>query len=195
MRRAGAADGLDIRPLTPELWDDLADLFGPRGASSGCWCMWTRLTRPEWRAAGAEGRREAFARIVAQGPAPGLLGYREGKPVAWVAVAPRAATPRFDAMDKSAPVGDVDPARIFAITCFYIRAGARRSGLMRAMARAAADHARAAGAAAVEVCAIEADRPLAWGEGFVGVASVFRDLGFVEVARRTPRRPLMRLAF
>jgi hypothetical protein len=27
----------------------------------------------------------------------------------------------------------------------------------------------------------------------VGIASVFRDLGFEEIARRSPRRPLMRL--
>ncbi len=34
-----------------------------------------------------------------------------------------------------------------------------------------------------------------WGEGFVGIASVFRKLGFQEIARRTPTRPLMRLSF
>jgi hypothetical protein len=34
---------------------------------------------------------------------------------------------------------------------------------------------------------------LQWGEGFVGIAPLFRDLGFTEIARRSPRRPLMRL--
>jgi hypothetical protein len=31
------------------------------------------------------------------------------------------------------------------------------------------------------------------GEGFVGIASVFKDLGFEEIERRSERRPLMRL--
>src|SRR5262245_14820805 len=28
-----------IHPLTPERWPDLEQLFGPRGACAGCWCM------------------------------------------------------------------------------------------------------------------------------------------------------------
>lgn len=32
-----------------------------------------------------------------------------------------------------------------------------------------------------------------WGEGFVGITSVFATLGFREIARRSSRRPLMRL--
>ena len=50
-------------------------------------------------------------------------------------------------------------------------------------------------AKAVDVCPIDTEKPLMWGEGFVGIVSVFRELGFVEVARRSPRRPLMRLSF
>ena len=66
---------------------------------------------------------------------------------------------------------------------------------MQTLAKAAADYARKQGAAAVEACAIEPDKPLQWGEGFVGLATVFRRLGFDEVARRSPKRPLMRLDF
>ena len=45
----------------------------------------------------------------------------------------------------------------------------------------------------VEACPIEPARPLIWGEAFVGIASVFRQAGFDEVARRSPTRPLMRI--
>src|SRR5215831_8039329 len=34
---------LTIRPLTPELWPALEDLFGKRGAANGCWCMYGRI--------------------------------------------------------------------------------------------------------------------------------------------------------
>ena len=37
---------LTIRPLTPDLWPALEDLFGKRGASNGCWCMYWRAGAP-----------------------------------------------------------------------------------------------------------------------------------------------------
>ena len=64
---------------------------------------------------------------------------------------------------------------------------------MKVLANAAIAYARSKRARALDACPIEADRPLMWGDGFVGIASVFCDLGFTEIARRSPRRPLMRL--
>lgn len=196
--RDAAGEPLVVVPLTPDRWDDLVDLFGPeRGAASGCWCMWHRVAgRAGWTALGAEGRRDAFRARVTEGPPPGLLAYRGAVAVGWVAVTPRAELPRFERQKVSARPEDATPpaAPLYALHCFYIRAGHRRQGLMRRLAEAAIAHARAAGAAALDVCPIEPDRPLQWGEGFVGLAPLFRDLGFVEIARRSPRRPLMRLA-
>jgi GNAT superfamily N-acetyltransferase len=186
----------DIHPLTPDRWDDLVNLFGlERGANSGCWCMWPRMPGKDFKAMPREARREAFRRIVGTGPPPGLLAYEEGVPVGWVAVGPRPTLARFNAGKTSRPVegkDEPDPARIHAISCFYIRPGHRKRGLMGRLAEAAVDFAKRSGAAAVEVCAIEPEKHLQWGEGYVGVASVFRPLGFEEVARRSPRRPLMR---
>ena len=34
---------LTIRPLTPDLWPALEDLFGENGACNGCWCMYWRI--------------------------------------------------------------------------------------------------------------------------------------------------------
>ena len=34
---------LTVRPLTPDLWPDLEDLFGREGACHGCWCMYWRI--------------------------------------------------------------------------------------------------------------------------------------------------------
>ena len=40
-----------VHPLTPSRWADVEDLFGPeKGANSGCWCMWPRVTSSEFRA-------------------------------------------------------------------------------------------------------------------------------------------------
>jgi GNAT superfamily N-acetyltransferase len=196
--RSNPAAPLVFHPLTSARWDDLVDLFGPeRGANAGCWCIWPRVRAKDFSAMGREQRRDAFHQIVERGPPPGLLAYASGKPVGWVAIGPRGSVLRFDISKVSRPVDEsAEPAalaRTWAITCFYVRSGHRGEGMMGALVRAAVDHARRHGAVAVEVCAIEPDKPLAWGEGFVGVASVFRPLGFVEVARRSPKRPLLRL--
>ena len=37
-----------IRPVTPDRWDDVVALFGPRGACAGCWCMYFRQSRSEF---------------------------------------------------------------------------------------------------------------------------------------------------
>ena len=41
---------LDIKPVIPDRWGDLETLFGPRGASAGCWCMWFRLKHSQFEA-------------------------------------------------------------------------------------------------------------------------------------------------
>jgi hypothetical protein len=30
---------LTFKPVSPERWDDLVELFGQHGAYSGCWCI------------------------------------------------------------------------------------------------------------------------------------------------------------
>lgn len=190
-------DSFNIHPLTPDRWSDLEDLFGPlRGANSGCWCMWPRIKGADYKAMDKAERKDAFQAMVETGPPPGLLAYSGGKAVGWCAVGPRLASLRFHNARASRPAEDEnepDPARVYAITCFFIRTGYRRQGLMKRLASAAVDFAIANDALAVDACAIDSEKPLMWGEGFVGVASVFTDLGFSEIARRSPRRPLMRI--
>ncbi|ADZ70235.1 hypothetical protein [Polymorphum gilvum] len=188
---------LAIHPLTPDRWDDLVGLFGPeRGANSGCWCLWPFLRGRDWNAMSRDERRDGLRDRTETGPAPGLLVYDGSVAAGWVAVGPRAQYIRFQMAKTSMPL-DTDPAEgpanPYAIPCFYIRSAYRKRGLMPVLARAAVDHATALGADAVDACPIDPDKPLTWGEGFVGIASVFGRLGFEEIARRSPKRPLMRL--
>ena len=191
-------DSLAIHPLTADRWPDLEDLFGPqRGANSGCWCMWPRVAGVEFKAMDRAVRKDAFHAIVAAGPPPGLLAYDGDRAVGWCAVGPRVSLARFQSAKTSRPIEELGgPAMspIYAISCFFVRTGYRKRGLTRLLATAAIELARTKGAAAIDVCAIEPHKKLTWGEGFVGVASVFSSLGFQEIARRSPRRPLMRLA-
>lgn len=190
---------IEIHPLTPDRWVDLVDLFGPeRGANSGCWCLWPRVSGVEFKAMDREARKKSFRSIVKRGPPPGLIAYDGVRAVGWCAVGPRPSLARFESAKASRLPVDADgpeTGHVYAISCFFIRSGYRKLGLTRKLARAAIDFARRQGASAIDACAIDPDRPLIWGEGFVGVTSIYLDLGFCEIARRSPRRPLMRLVF
>jgi hypothetical protein len=39
-RTASTADTVDIVPLTPDRWDDVAALFGEGGDPKSCWSTW-----------------------------------------------------------------------------------------------------------------------------------------------------------
>ena len=192
---------LAFRPLTSDRWDDLVDLFGAeRGACAGCWCMWPRLRGVDFKAMQKLQRRDAFRRLVADGPPPGLLAYDGRTAVGWVAISPRRAVKRFNIAKISAPVedeaahsGDAALDQTWALTCFYVRNSHRGWGLTSRLAAAAVAYAKTHKAMAVEACAVEPAKRLIWGEAFVGVASALRPLGFIEVARRSPKRPLLRL--
>jgi GNAT superfamily N-acetyltransferase len=82
---------------------------------------------------------------------------------------------------------------VWVIACLYVRKGHRRQGVTSALIAAAVDLARSAGAPAVEGYPLDgAVSPSATSAGY---ASTFAAAGFVEVARRSPERPIMRLSF
>ncbi len=180
---------VEIHPLTARRWPDLEKLFGPRGCA-GCWCMWWRLPRAEFDAGKGEGNRRGLRRYVAAGHVPGLLAYQGGEPVGWIAVEPRAAFPRLERSRVLAPVDD-RPA--WSITCFFVARGHRGKGLTRALVEGAARHARARGATLLEAYPVELSKRTVDAVVYHGAASTFRALGFAEVARRSPTRPVVRL--
>ena len=86
---------------------------------------------------------------------------------------------------------------VWAVTCFVTRAGFRRRGVSRALARAAVDFARERGARALEGYPMltEPGQEIAWGELHVGSRSILADAGLTEVSRPTSRRAVMRIDF
>ena len=177
-------------PLTLDRWPDLEKLFGPRGACGGCWCMYWRLTRPEFAAGQGAGNRRAFRRLVGSGVVPGILAYMGGEPAGWCAIEPRAAYPR---LARSRILAPVDDAPVWSIACFFIARQYRKQGLSVELLEAAARHARAAGARIIEGYPIESGQgsvPAAF--AWTGLTGAFRAAGFVEVARRSARQPVMR---
>ena len=183
---------LEVHPLTPERWDDLEALFGSRGANSGCWCMWWRVTAAEFTRDAGETLRRGLQAIVDEGRVPGLLAYADGRPVGWCSVAPRD---EYGRLQRSPKLGPVDTTPVWAIVCFFIHRTARGHGVASALLDAAVDFAFASGAVAVEGYPIDpATRAkVDNASAYTGVLGMFEDAGFVEVARRGGR-PVVRRA-
>jgi hypothetical protein len=181
---------LQIAPLTVGAWPDFERLFGPRGAFGGCWCMWWRLTRREFEQQQGDGNRRAMKALVEAGVVPGILGYLDGEPVAWCSVAPRE---QFLALERSRVMARIDDTPVWSIVCFFFGLGARRRGLMRPMIRAAVAHAASHGGRVVEAYpTLPRDRPLPPVSSFMGIPAAFAAEGFVEVARPSARRVILR---
>ena len=180
---------LQFHPVTQERWRDLETLFGPHGASGGCWCMWFRLRRREFdRNSGAQ-NRQALKQLVDSGEPPGLLAYVDGEPAGWVSLAPRE---RFAHLEHSRRLRRVDERPVWSIVCFVIAKRWRGQGLMTKLLSAAIRYARDHGAAILEAYPVEPDGTLRGYAGYTGIASAFRKAGFVEVARPSHQQLIMR---
>jgi GNAT superfamily N-acetyltransferase len=83
---------------------------------------------------------------------------------------------------------------VWAVTRLFARAGFRRLGISRALARAAVDFARERGARAFEAYPINTKDVISE-ELHVGTESVFSHAGLAEVSRPTKRRVVMRIDF
>jgi GNAT superfamily N-acetyltransferase len=175
-----------IRPLTPDLWPALEDLFGDKRNCGDCWCMYWRIGGT-YRNRPREKNKAAFREVVQRGPPPGLLAFEGNVTVGWCQLTPRAALPWLDRTWRFERVDDVP---VWSLTCFYVRIGYRRQGVTAHLIAAALKAAKRAKAPALEAYPLDADlTPSASGTGY---ASTFERAGFRTVVRRVPPRPIMR---
>jgi GNAT superfamily N-acetyltransferase len=180
---------LAIRPLTPDLWPALENLFGSKGASNGCWCMYWRIGSA-YRRNPADANKAAFREVVMRGPPPGLLAFEGETAVGWCQLTPRDALPW---LDRTWRLRRVDDMPVWSLSCLYVRKGHRRRGIASALIEAALKAAEEAGAPALEAYPLDAAlSPSATGTGY---ASTFERTGFKTVVRRAPPRPIMRHDF
>ena len=57
---------VQIQPMTRENWSAFEELFGPKGACGGSWCMHWRLQHAEYEKISAQGRHQAMKKLVYQ---------------------------------------------------------------------------------------------------------------------------------
>lgn len=127
----------------------------------------------------------------------GLVAYLDEEPVGWRAIEPRTAYAgllRNFRIPWDGHTEDRTDDSVWAVTCFFTRAGFRKRGVSRALASAAVRFARERGVRAIEGYPINTKNVISE-ELHVGTVGVFADAGSTEVSQATVRRVVMRIDF
>ena len=180
---------LSFHPLKRNLWTDFEELFGPRGACAGCWCMYWKLRGKAYDEARGYETRQMHKSIVDSGVVTGLLAYLHGEVVGWVAVEPRSA---YEKLAYSRALKPVDDQPVWSVTCFFVAKKFRRQGITVELLKATLEHVRRQGGKIVEGYPVDTQKNMPAPFVYTGTASAFEQAGFKEVARHTPTRPIFR---
>jgi GNAT superfamily N-acetyltransferase len=184
------------RPANEADVEDVLAVFAAGGARR-CRCQALKTEGWIWRDTTQEERDAALldqAGCGRPGPTSGLIGYVDGEASGWVAVEPRENYPKIWA--RRQPWMRMDPERegVWSVTCFVVRPGYRRRGLMYELAAATVEYGQQVGARVLEGYPTEpADgKTVIWDEASVGLLQVFLDAGYEVVAAPTLRRRVVR---
>jgi len=152
--------------------------------------MWWRLKRSEFEREKGQANKASMRSLVESGEVPGVLAYTAEEPIGWCAIAPRESYP---VLERSRVLKRVDDKPVWSVTCLFVKREYRNKGVSVQLLRAALAYVKEQGGTVVEGYPVEpkTDRVpdvFAW----TGLVSGFRQAGFVESARRSQTRPIMR---
>lgn len=179
-----------IRPATADRWDDVALLFGPRGACGGCWCMAWRRSPKAWKAGKGDSNRRALRALIASGAPVGVIAYDGDRAAGWCSVSPRAT---FDHLARSRVLRPLDDREVWSVSCLFVAKSHRRRGVSVALLRGAVDFARRRGASMIEGYPVVPRAALPDVFAWTGTLAAFEAAGFTIAGRHSPSRPIVRL--
>ena len=166
-------------PVTPDRFEDFADVINPHRRATHCWCLSHRLPAADIEELGGGSRERAMRRVCEQRP-PGVVTYHDGTPVGWCSVGPRAEIPRLVSSRLIRPQDDVP---VWSIICVVVRGGYRRQGVTGHLLEGAVSYAAAQGAPAVEAYPVDPPGRMDLTMAFVGTRAMFEKVGFEVVGR------------
>ena len=173
----------DVRPLTGETWDALAELFREGGDPRWCWCQHWRLRSKDMAAAKVPELRERLHEQAKSAEPPGLVAFDGARAVGWVSLGPRTD---FERIERSRVIPRVDDRPAWSLVCFAVSSTARGRGVARALLDAAVSYARDRDASLLEAypVAVDAAEPIHPDAAFTGTLPMFERVGFKVVADR-----------
>lgn len=165
----------ETHPLTPDRFEDFADVVNRHRRPTHCWCLSHRLPAAEIQRLGEGGRERAMRRLCEREHPPGVVTYRDAEPVGWCSIGPRADNPQLVRSRRIRPLDDVP---VWSIICVVVRPGRRKQGVIGRMLDGAIAYAESRGAPAVEAYPVDPQDRMDVTMAFVGTRSMFERAGF-----------------
>jgi GNAT superfamily N-acetyltransferase len=162
-------------PVTPDRFDDFADVINPNRRPNHCWCLSHRLRAKDIEELGKGSREQAMRTLCEDEHPPGVLTYLDDLPVGWCNIGARSSIPRLAHSRLIRPVDDVP---VWSIICVVVRAGHRRKGVSTQLLEGAVGYAADSGAPAVEAYPVDPPGRMDTTMAFVGTRSMFERVGF-----------------
>ncbi|MEO7994139.1 MAG: GNAT family N-acetyltransferase [bacterium] len=181
--------------VTPADWPAIEQLFGPRGACGGCWCMWWRVPQggKVWAAMQGAPAKAQFEEGITSGMIHGVLAFDGQLPVGWCAFGPREDYPR---LNRTKSYQRPAEAGVWSIPCFYITTNYRGQGVAKGLLGAAIKALKKHRARIIEaypVTPTQAGGRLPPAFSAQGPLEIFLEAGFLEVQRIATSRPVVQL--
>lgn len=165
----------ETHPVTPDRFEDFADVINRRRRANHCWCLSHRLQSREIDELGGGSREQAMRRLCDGGHPPGVVTYRDGEPVGWCNIGPRAEITR---LSRSRLIRPVDDLPVWSIVCVVVRPGHRGQGVTAPLLEGAVAYAASRGAPAVEAHPVDPPGRMDLTMAFVGTKPMFERAGF-----------------
>jgi GNAT superfamily N-acetyltransferase len=192
----GEAAVWETHPVTPDRFEDFADVINPNRRATHCWCLSHRLQAKDIEELGHGSREQAIRALCDREHPPGVVTYLDGTPVGWCNIGPRGEIPRLAQSRLIRPVDDVP---VWSIVCVVVRSGHRKKGVTGHLLEGAVAYAASSGAPAVEAYPVDPPGRMDTTMAFVGTRAMFERAGFEvvgttdAVASRMPRLVMRRV--
>ncbi len=165
----------ETHPLTPDRFEDFADVINRTRRANHCWCLSHRLRAGEIEELGGGSREQAMRSLCERDHPPGVVIYRDGEPVGWCNIGPRTEISR---LANSRLIRPIDDLPVWSIVCVVVRSGHRRQGVTALLLEGAVAYAASHGAPAVEAHPVDPPGRMDLTMAFVGTKSMFERAGF-----------------
>ena len=162
-------------PVTPDRFEDFADVINPNRRETHCWCLSHRLKAGQIAELGGGSREQTARALCEREHPPGVVTYLDGTPVGWCSISPRTDIPR---LESSKPIRPIDDVAVWSIICVVVRSGHRRRGVTHQLIEGAVAYAASQGAPAVEAHPVDPEGRMDVTMAFVGTRGMFEKAGF-----------------
>ncbi len=165
----------ETHPVTPDRFEDFADVINRNRRANHCWCLSHRLTAGEIEELGGGSREQAMRRLCERDHPPGVVTYLDGEAVGWCNIGPRSEITR---LARSRLIRPFDDVPVWSIICVVVRPGHRGQGVTRHLIQGAVEYAASHGAPAVEAHPVDPPGRMDLTMAFVGTRAMFETAGF-----------------